>query len=37
MPACLPATSAQVCQVSGLIINNEESHLVDHHSGRNFK
>ena len=35
--ARLPATSAQVCQVSGLIINNEESRLVDHHSGRNFK
>ncbi|PRW39225.1 Luc7 3 [Chlorella sorokiniana] len=26
----------QVCQISGLIINNEESRLQDHYSGRNY-
>lgn len=26
----------QVCKISGLIINNEESRLQDHHAGRNF-
>lgn len=28
---------SQVCQISGLIINNEESRLQDHYSGRNYK
>lgn len=27
----------QVCQISGLIINDEESRLQDHYSGRNYK
>eukprot|EP00887_Chlorella_sp_A99_P002482 scaffold10.g2482.t1 len=29
-------SSSRVCQVSGLIINDEESRLKDHHGGRNF-
>lgn len=27
----------QVCKISGLIINNEESRLTDHYAGRNYK
>lgn len=27
----------QVCKISGLIINNEESRLQDHYAGRNYK
>lgn len=34
---CAPCCVLQVCQVSGLIINDEESRLQDHYSGRNYK
>lgn len=39
VPAHVSAVDAapQVCQISGLIINNEESRLQDHYSGRNYK
>lgn len=30
-------TCIQVCPISGLIINNEESRLQDHYAGRNYK
>lgn len=33
----VPCRAVQVCQVSGLIINDEESRLQDHYSGRNYK
>ena len=35
--AARPATPRQVCPISGLIINDEESRLQDHYSGRNYK